>query len=179
MKPSRVGIAAVMTALAAGLSGCAATVQQAAQSRPITTSSRPAASPSPAAGPVLTITQARVAYQRIIDPYNRTLDAVNTDAADAAPISQLRADTATAIAGLQVVGSGLNAIRWPASVQPHISAMLLTDVPDNIACYAAERRAPTYEDVQVADAANQSCIAAYSSTNADQVRILLGLPPRS
>ena len=57
--------------------------------------------------------------------------------------------------------------------------MLLTDVPDNIACYAAERRAATYGDVQVADAANQSCIAAYSSTNADQVRTVLGLPPRS
>ena len=119
-----------------------------------------------------------MAYQRIIDPYNRTLNVVNTDAADGVPISQFRADTATAIARLRAVRAGLKAIRWPASVQPYIGAMLLTDVPDNIACYAAEGRALTYADVGVKDT-SQSCIAASYSPSADQVRTLLGLPPRS
>jgi hypothetical protein len=186
---ARITIAAAIACVALSEAGCGGGGTQAGHTATATTASATATAVSPAptspspipsqAATVLTISQARAIYQRIVDPGNRATDAVNTDSTDAAPLSQFRADVARVIAADRTFAHQLRACRWPARVQPYISAMLLTDLPDTIACYTAIERAPSYGDAQVVNETNQSCIASSGSNNADQVWALLGLPARS
>ncbi len=96
----------------------------------------------------LTIAQARNAYRHIVDPGNRANDAVNTDMTDAAPLTQFRADVAAFIAFNRRLPGELRSVRWPARVQPYVDAMILTDILDNVRCFTAISRAPSYSNVQ-------------------------------
>jgi hypothetical protein len=135
--------------------------------------------PSPSASPrrtLATIAEARAYYQQIVHPYNVATDAANSDYTDAVPISQYRADQATHLAALKKFRTDLLAVDWPASVQPYVTAMVLTDVPAARDCIRAEMGAKSYTDVNSVGYTNQACVAWANATNADTIRSRLGLP---
>jgi hypothetical protein len=112
-----------------------------------------------------------------VHPYNVATDAANSDYTDAVPISQYRADQATHLAALKKFRAGLLAVNWPASVQPYVTAMLLTEFPAARACIRAEMAASSYGEVDAIGYSNQACVAWANDTNADTIRSRLGLPP--
>lgn len=175
-------------AAAAALVGCSAG-SHASPGTAHTTTAAPAtpaatASPSPAASPSvparrLTRKQAAAAYVRIVDPWNKITDAINRDYTDAAPFSQYRADARALVRALRGVSRKFRALRWPRRVQPYITAMLLTDIPASIRCTRAGARAGSRAAAVNVNDFNQDCQAASAATNADTIRSMLGLPPRS
>ena len=142
------------------------------------------ASPSPAASPSapvrrMTKKQAARAYVRIIDPGNTLSDAMNRDNTDAAPFSQYKADARAYIKAIRITERQLRAIRWPARVQPYVTAMLLTFEPANIRCVQTGIAAGSNAAAANVNDFNQDCLAASDSTLPDTIRSMLGLPPRS
>ncbi len=126
----------------------------------------------------LTISQARRAYVRIVDPYNRTVDAVNRDYTDQARIAQFRRDLSAQIASLRVMKLKLAAVRWPPRVEPYVQAMMSTDDVTTIRCDKEQLAAQSYAQVDVISA-NQDCTAAQNNSNASTIRSMLGLPSLS
>jgi len=184
--------ALIAIAAAAALAGCgggthgssgAAHTTTAAPATPAATASQPTTpspSPSPAGPPKrLTKKQAAAAYVRIVDPWNKITDAINRDYTDAAPFSQYRADARALVRALRGVSREFHALRWPRRVQPYITAMLLTDIPASIRCTRAGARAGGRAAAVNVNDFNQDCQAASAATNADTIRSMLGLPPRS
>lgn len=102
-------------------------------------SSTPASPPA-----VLTIKQAARAFLRIGNPSNRLSEAINRDYSDAAPFSQYRADALALVKALNAASRKFRALRWPATVQPYITAMLLTYVPAFIRCAKGRRGGQQY-----------------------------------
>lgn len=138
-----------------------------------TAATSPAPSPSPAA--VLTIKQAAAAYIKIIDPSNRIADAVGADVTDAAPFSQFRADTLAYAKSVRVIDTKLRAVRWPATVQPWVTAMIATYDPAQIACAKAEAAALSNAAAVTVANSNQACLVGDSDPS--EIRALLKLPP--
>jgi hypothetical protein len=60
-----------------------------------------------------------------VDSLNRVVAAENTDIQDGAPFSQVRADELAYAAAMRTAARQLQAIRWPARIQPFITATLL------------------------------------------------------
>lgn len=175
------GVAVLMTALAA--CSVAGTTASSPPTKPTTAPATPLAettptTPAPTAR--LTVKQAKTAYVSLADPYNAAVDAASRDAADAAPFSQWLADNASLIGASREFMAGLRSTRWPGRVQPYVTAMLLTDMADQLSCYEAFEEAQNYSNLDTIDATNQRCIAISSSlasTNADMIRSILGMPP--
>jgi hypothetical protein len=142
------------------------------------TASAPADLIHPPARPVvLTRKQAARAYTRIVDPANRLLDAMNNDTRDQAPFAQFRADAGAFVAAIRKVDGQLTAVRWPARVQPYITALIGTLDAPLITCAQAEAKAGGYARASVMDVERQDCTAADASTIPDTIRQMLGLPP--
>jgi hypothetical protein len=175
-------IAAVLATGALVLTGCASQ-HSAAVSAPVSSARAPSSStpgsPSPSPSPTarLTISQARRTYTALVDPSNRMVDATNNDAQDAAPMAQFRRDTRAYIASLKVLNRKLAEVRWPARVQPYITAMRSTDLAADIKCSQAELRASSYGQANLISSANTWCTASQTTTNANEIRSLLHLPP--
>jgi hypothetical protein len=74
---------------------------------------------------------------RIVDPANRADDVVNTGYTDKVPLSRFRADILAECRAWRTADRGLGAVRWPAGVQPYITAMRLTFDPATIGCLRA------------------------------------------
>ncbi|HVB45259.1 MAG TPA: hypothetical protein VNF47_21495 [Streptosporangiaceae bacterium] len=136
-----------------------------------------AVTPSTSPAARLTTQQAARAYLRIVDPVNRATGTVNTDRADDVLFSQFRADTRTYVAALRKGDAQLRATRWPARVQPYVTAMLLTYDPASIRCAQAEAAAGSYAAATSVSSTNQDCIAAQDIGDPQQIRALLHLPP--
>jgi hypothetical protein len=171
--------AAILLAVAA-VAGCGSSRPSSAPaSSSAATVGTPAATPSPSPTGPLTIHQAKHAYTAIVDPYNVLVDAANRDQMDGAPFAQYRRDVQAIIAGDRAFSRKVGQVRWPARVQPYIDAMRATDIPADIHCDRAEIRASSYGQAQVVDSTNSWCqqVSTGNSTNADQVRRLLHLPP--
>jgi hypothetical protein len=169
---------AALVAAALGIAGCGqAAPSSPAATAPAATASAPSPSPPPTAR--LTIKQARRTYIALVSPYNVLVDQANRDQMDGAPFAQYRRDVRAIIAGDQAFSREVGQVRWPARVQPYIDAMRATDIPADIHCDQAEIRASSYSQAQVVDATNSWCqqVSTGNSTNADQVRRLLHLPP--
>jgi hypothetical protein len=114
-----------------------------ASSAQASASASPASSPA-SAGPVLAVKQAAATYLRIVDPANRAADATVSDAQDVVPLSQFRHDLRVFISATRQEMARLRTVRWPDSVQPYITAMLLTDLPAGIQCAQAQIAAKDY-----------------------------------
>jgi hypothetical protein len=142
---------------------------------PTAAPSSAAPSPLPASTARLTKRQARRAYTEIVDPSNRLLNAVNQDETDRVPLAQFRQDERALTASLRTMAAKLAAVRWPARVEPYVRAMLSTDVQADIRCDQDEARAKTYAQAD-AISYNQDCTAANTTSNADTIRSMLGLP---
>lgn len=127
----------------------------------------------------LTRKQAAAAYVRIIDPSNRTIGAISQDIADVAPFSQYRADSLAYVKGTRLADRKIRALRWPAQVEPYITAMLLTYDPASIRCAQAEAAAGSYAAATAVAGTREDCIAAADSTIAGTIRSMLGLPARA
>jgi hypothetical protein len=128
---------------------------------------------------MLTTRQAAAAYVRIIDPANRADAVVNTDYTDKAPLSQFRADILAEWKAWRTSDRKLGAVRWPAAVQPYITAMRLTFDPATIRCLHVLASAANYAAFDNTVASNQDCVAQSTNTDADTVRSMLGLPSRN
>jgi hypothetical protein len=143
----------------------------------------PAASPvaTPSASPAarLTMKQGRAPYIRIVDPLNRVAATANTDVQDGAPFSQVRADELAYAVAVRTAARQLRAIRWPAHVQPFITAMLLTYVPANIRCAREEAAAGSMAAANNVAATSQDCITEQDTSIPDEIRARFGLPPLS
>jgi hypothetical protein len=175
----------VAVAAVAVLAGCTTSTSTStpARSTPASsTSSTPAPSrvstPAPSPAGPLTRRQAARAYTRIVDPGNRVLDAVNSDVTDRAPWRRFVADSRAWIATLRALDRDLTAIRWPAKVQPYITAMTGTLDPADIGCAQAMIKAGSYAKADLVNYTNQDCQAAGDSTLPDTIRRMLHLPPR-
>jgi hypothetical protein len=180
----RLSLAAAIAAAAVLAAGCGHAAQHV--SAPATSpAARAATVPAaavpatpPAAGPRLTIKQAAAAYVRIIDPANRLAAIAGSDITDAAPFSQYQADARAFIRAIRAGDRQLRAIRWPARVQPYITAMLLTFEPADIRCARAEVASGSSDAASTTGYTDQDCIDAGNSTIPDTIRTMLRLPPR-
>jgi hypothetical protein len=170
------GSAAALTLAACG--GTSAPATQVAASASAHASNSPSASPSPASTARLTRKQAAAAYVRIVDHANRLQSLADEDVTDRSPFSQYVSDLRAYLAAQRQVDRELAAVRWPAGVQPYVTALLSTYDPATAACFRAEIRAGSYSADDTVFATNSQCQAAQASTLADTVRQGLGLPAR-
>lgn len=179
MTPIRL-TSAVLAVAALILAGCsqASPSSTPASSAPAS-STATAASPSPSPTPTgrLTIKQAKRVYVSIVDPSNALVDAINRDETDSAPIAQFHRDTRALIAAEKVMDRKLAAVRWPIRVAPYSAAMRSTDLVADRHCDQALLRAGSYDEANQIETTNTWCTAAQTTTNADQIRTLLHLPP--
>jgi hypothetical protein len=160
-------LAAVITLAACGSGGHpAATVTRtvtAVPSSPSPTAATASPSPSPSSTARLTRKQAARLYVRIIDPMNRSQDALQTDGSDNAPWRQFVADVRTDIRNETRAQHQLLAVRWPVRVEPYVRAMVTTDLtaplprtaarmpPRSAACLASRRCSrPRADQVRIA-----------------------------
>ena len=130
------------------LTGCgavshpqAAATHQATADNEGTVSSSPTPSVS---APLLTMQQAAAVYTRIVDPGNRAGGVLSSDAQDKVPFSQYQRDAALYVTAVQRQEAELRAVRWPAKIQPYITAMLLTDTPADVQCTQSLAAAGSY-----------------------------------
>ena len=116
---------------------------------------------------------------RILDPSNAIADAISRDYTDAAPFSQYRADALAYVKAVCGADRQLRAVRWPARVQPYITAMLLTFEPAAIRCTRAGAAAGSRAAAASVNDTNPDCQAVNDSTIPDTIRSMLHLPPRA
>ena len=84
--------------------------------------------------------QAAAVYTRIVDPGNGAGGVLSSDVQDKVPFSQYQRDAALYVTAVQRQEAELRAVRWPAKIQPYITAMLLTDTPLTFSAPSLSRR---------------------------------------
>jgi hypothetical protein len=175
---ARVFLLACVLALAGCGGSSTAAPASTASHAPAATISHAPASPSPAPAVRLTIRQAAVIYARLTAPANKASAIAQADYAASAPWSVQRADLLAYDRDVRALGVSLRAVRWPANVQPWVTAMVVSWVPATLACdRAAEAAGSVTASVTVTEE-NPSCQAVSGpNTNAEEIRTLLGLPP--
>lgn len=175
---------AVGTLAACGHSAAPASAPAPAPAPATRSATAPAAAPDPSPSPTpvrrLTIRQARAAYGRIVDPSNRANDLVSEDQTDDLPLSKFHADVKPNLRLTRSAARHMRAVRWPRSVQPYATAMVLSVFSDDERCLSALLKAPDYDAVNAAYDSNEACIAATGDdSDATTIRERLGLPPVS
>lgn len=178
LTPAATAVLAALLLAACGSAGSHPAAAHTAAASPAAAPSSAAPSPSltPTPAPArLTIRQAARAYTEIVDPFNRTADAVNRDETDRAAMAQFRADARAYGAAERTMVATLSAVRWPARVAPYVHAMLSTDIAADLRCFRKLQAARSYNQVN-AISFNQDCTAAANTSNADTIRSLLHLP---
>lgn len=139
-----------------------------------TRTAQPAPATATAQAKRLTMTQARAAYSRISKPFNAAVAVVNRDVAGTAPWSKFRADTLAVVSANRAWARRIGAVRWPARVQPYITAMLRTDVPAEIRCDRAMAAAGGMQAATSVFNTDGDC--RDTTANADKIRAILHLP---
>jgi hypothetical protein len=129
--------------------------------------------------PTLTMTEARPAYQALIDPVNHSADAVNADLVTGTSIAKIRADLQSQIIAEERLRQQLAMRLWPVVIQPYVTAMTLTDIPDAINCDTTAANSASLTAAEVVLGTTQSCTAWRQSGNRDAIVSLLGLLPAS
>jgi len=175
----------IAAAAVLALAGCSSAATTAS-----TTASRPAAappssaapspaapSPSPASTARLTRSQARHAYAGIVDPSNQLESEVSQDDTDQVPLAKFHADLRAYLASVRAAGRQLAATRWPARVQPYVTAMVATDLQADIRCAQQLLKVHSYAQADSLSYTSQDCTATQNESNASTIRSLLGLPP--
>lgn len=138
------------------------------------------ASPTPSvSAPLLTMQQAAAVYTRIVDPGNRAGGVLSSDVQDKVPFSQYQRDAALYVTAVQRQEAELRAVRWPAKIQPYITAMLLTDTPADVQCTQSLAAAGSYTAAQVVGTASQACSTSGNASIPDEIRRMFSLPPVS
>jgi hypothetical protein len=179
MNRSLLALAAVCGTAVLVLAACGSPRRAAGASRPVTQPIAATASPSPGSQvrPRLTMKQAKAVYIQIVHPGNTLSDLATQDWTDAAPWSKYRADTTALDAAVRQEERRLRAYRWPPQIQGYITAMILTDLPADLACDKVVTRASGYTAAQTVSALSQACAAVQNAVNASTIRARLGLPP--
>jgi hypothetical protein len=137
-------------------------------------SSAGAAAASPAAAGRLTYKQAKVAYVRIVDPGAALANKLAGAASGTAPFSQFRGDALAYVKELRSEIGKIQAVHWPANVQPHITTMITTDFPSDIGCLQAEVAAGNMTAAEAVTNSNKDCQVADNSTIPSTLQSLLG-----
>jgi hypothetical protein len=162
--------------LAAGCGTSAPATTAPATTAPATTA--PATTAPPTQAP-LTVPEAAKLYLRLVAPANRAEAVVNYDAKAYPQVSfaQYVRDDKRWLAQVQAQAARLRSVRWPASVQPYITAMLLTFEPATRACFTAEDNAPSQQAGIRVQQTSPSCRVSLKSDLPAEVRRALHLPP--
>ena len=126
---------------------------------------------------MLTIKQAAAVYLRIVDPGNRVVIKLNNDVGHHAPFSRVRADLLAAAGAARLIIKQFDAVRWPAKVQPWITAMAQTFEQANIRCFEEEAASRSLARYATVTKESEDCTASSNVTDPNQIRSLLGLPP--
>lgn len=167
------GAAALLSACGSGAHGGAASPQPSAAQAGGTLATASAAVPTgvPAAGTLpagalpsgpITMARAEAVYQTIIGPGNALADVVARDSNGR--YAQFRTAMLAYASELRSEIGEFSKVHWPASIQPHITAIIRHDFPADISCLraqaaagsatAAQRVANTSHDCMIADNAS-------------------------
>lgn len=168
-------IAAVAVATGIVVAGCSK-AQAPAKPQAAVSHSAAVKRTAPAQPVVLTMAQARSTYARLVDSGNAASDNLNRAITDAAPWPVVSADLIAERVGTERLSASLAEYRWPASVQPYITAMRITDLAADQRCAAAMLAAGSQARLVEVDNTDPSCMAAEANANAAQIRVLLNLP---
>lgn len=122
-------------------------------------------------------TPVATAYLRIVGPANKVTEALDDAYGNRVPFARYVADAHAEVKAMRRMSRQLRAARWPASVQPSITALAVTYSRAIIRCMRAEIHAGSYAGVGRADRGCKARKAGKVARKAaDTIRARLGLP---
>jgi hypothetical protein len=113
----------------------------------------------PAPARPLTVRQAKLAYLQIVGPGSALVGTL-ARGAPGATFSQFRAGALACARELHTQIGRFQAVRWPAQLQPRISALATTTLPSGIACLDAQAAASSMPAAMAVSNSNPGCLAA-------------------